>query len=86
MSRVLKPLVIVASVFAFVFTVCGIELMIRENEIQGVNTVDAPGQLIPLIIGVATLARLIYVTVFHKFDLPPLIWGFSVSLLGPVSS
>lgn len=84
--RVLKPLVVVTSVLAFAFTVCGIEVMIKANEIRGADTVYAPGQLIPLVIGVATLARLIYIVFLHNFDLPPLIWGFSVSplALGPL--
>lgn len=78
--RILKPIVIVTSILAFTFTVCGIELMIRENGIRRADTVNATGQLIPLIIGVATFARLLYIVFLHDFDLPPLIWGFSVSL------
>ncbi|KAH8779810.1 hypothetical protein F5883DRAFT_540606 [Diaporthe sp. PMI_573] len=79
-KTVLKPLLIVASVLAFVFTVCGIELMIRENGIRGANILSAPGQLIPFLIGVSTLAKLIYIVYLDDFKLPPLIWGFSFGI------
>jgi hypothetical protein len=43
-----------------VFFIITIELMIRWNRINGVNTVDSTGQLLPLIIGIGGIFRVLH--------------------------
>lgn len=62
-----------------VWSITGVELMLDRNSITNVNSLTATGQLIPLIIGVATVVKLMFNATSEDYVPPLLIWGFFVS-------
>ena len=65
---------------AIVVSIAGIELMLSKNSITGVYSLTATGQLIPLIIGIGTVAKLTYNAITEGYAPPRLIWGFMVCI------
>jgi hypothetical protein len=56
----------VLNTFVLIYSILAIELMIRFNSITGVYDIKATGQIIPLVIGLATLWRTL-IAIFTKF-------------------
>jgi hypothetical protein len=79
LGRAIRIFAIIFSFLAFSWSVCGIELMLINNHITKAYSLDATGQLIPLSIGVSTVAKLVYNAIMDDFKPPKLIWAFLVS-------
>jgi len=52
--------------------------MLKRNSITKIHSLSTTGQLIPFIIGVTTVARLVYKAPSDDYEPPELIWGFFV--------
>lgn len=61
------------------WSITGVELMLKKNSVTEVNALATTGQLIPFIIGVATVTKLAYNAMSEDYKPPQLIWGFFVS-------
>jgi hypothetical protein len=54
-----SPLVYLFTIVLVLFTV-STELIIKWNQISGVNSIQSTGQILPLIVGVGSLIRIIW--------------------------
>ena len=79
LDRAIRIFAIIFSFLALSWFVCGIELMLIKNHITKAYSLDTTGQLIPLSIGVSTVAKLVYNAIMDDFKPPKLIWAFLVS-------
>ena len=73
LDRAIRIFTIIFSFLAPSRSVCGIELMLTKNHITKAYSLDATGQLIPLLIGVSTVAKLVYDAIMDDFKAPMLI-------------
>ena len=60
------------------WSVVGIELMLQKNAIKGELSLTSTGQVIPLVIGMASVVKLAFNAFTDGFEVPPLMWGFFV--------
>ncbi|CZS90512.1 uncharacterized protein RAG0_01570 [Rhynchosporium agropyri] len=75
-KRMTRHLILAACVLVLVWSITGVELMLYKNSIASINTLAATGQLIPFIIGVATVTKLAFNAMSEDYEPPRLTWGF----------
>lgn len=73
-------MILAGNVAVLVWSITGVEPMLCKNSITNVNSLAATGQLIPFIIGVATVAKLDFNAMTEDYEPPLLIWSFFVSV------
>ena len=76
--RVFRLTAITTSILCMVWTVVGVELMLNKNYVREGYSMEATGQVIPLVIGAATAVKLGVNAFSNGLEVPPLVWGFFV--------
>ncbi|KAH9220707.1 hypothetical protein DL95DRAFT_455981 [Leptodontidium sp. 2 PMI_412] len=71
-----RHVILAGNVAVLVWSITGVEPMLCKNSITNVNSLAATGQLIPFIIGVATVAKLAFNAMTEDYEPPLLIWSF----------
>ncbi|KAM7184271.1 hypothetical protein V8F33_013085 [Rhypophila sp. PSN 637] len=75
-TRTRRLAMLTLSFVSFTFAVTGTELMLSRNNVGGIYAFNYTGQLIPFVVGVASLIKLFYNALYDEVPHPPLIWGF----------
>ncbi|KAN0110780.1 hypothetical protein V8E51_007167 [Hyaloscypha variabilis] len=73
----LQRLQTISDVIVAGVVVTAIELLIRWNGIQGVNSVSTAGQTIPMIVGIGLVARVVYIGMSGDIDIVDDDWSSS---------
>ncbi|KAH7372048.1 hypothetical protein BKA64DRAFT_261852 [Cadophora sp. MPI-SDFR-AT-0126] len=66
-KRITRHAILAASVLVLVWSITGVKLMLDRKSITNINSLAATGQLIPFIIGVATVAKLAFNTILKEY-------------------